>query len=463
MKYSTSFVLFSLILALTNCSKDGFSDLSKEKLKDFDSSLSSKHVTLNDVFSFVSHNYRKDQTRSNNDLSIVPIVSTNNDTLLYVVNYSQGWDILSSDKRVPAIVAHSDSGRFILDYDNESLTSWLSMVAEDLSYIIHSPDSCLSFSAEEIRSNMSRWGGGGLFPPSDTIADEPTGHYEAYDYQMIQEMYDHIDHLTQTRWSQGTPFNYYCPLNSLGDHKKVGCVAVAGAQMLYYLHYEIGFPDTLLRDSTYVSGRNIFDSSLPNASSDVWDDVSRSYNEDYYHLVATIMAHVGNLIGMHYENGYSWAWPSNLKDDLFDVLGINCYYEDYDYVKVRQSLLNNMPVIVAASSNLVLGIPQPIDWHCFIIDGYSRVIYGTRTYYRWIDEFGHYDPSSHPDYYVDTFEQSPSVNMIKMNWGWKSQWYSPPVNDGWYSLTGSWIVENDGDINYNTYRKMIYGFSVNNN
>ena len=46
------------------------------------------------------------------------------------------------------------------------------------------------------------------------------------------------------------------------------------------------------------------------------------------------------------------------------------------------------------------------------------------------------------------------------NGGWASQWGSDPINDGWYTLTGSWTVTNGGTYDYNHYRYMIYGFSV---
>ena len=55
---------------------------------------------------------------------------------------------------------------------------------------------------------------------------------------------------------------------------------------------------------------------------------------------------------------------------------------------------------------------------------------------------------------------SPEITAIKINWGWWNQWTNPPVNDGWYTLTGSWTVHNGGTYDYNHYRKMIHGFSI---
>lgn len=46
-----------------------------------------------------------------------------------------------------------------------------------------------------------------------------------------------------------------------------------------------------------------------------------------------------------------------------------------------------------------------------------------------------------------------------INWGWWTQWENHE-NDGWYTLTGSWHVNNNGGANYNYYRTMIYGFSL---
>ncbi len=43
---------------------------------------------------------------------ISPIFSEKGDTLLYIINYNEGWDVISADKRSPMVLATSESGSF---------------------------------------------------------------------------------------------------------------------------------------------------------------------------------------------------------------------------------------------------------------------------------------------------------------------------------------------------------------
>lgn len=101
------------------------------------------------------------------------------------------------------------------------------------------------------------------------------------------------------------------------------------------------------------------------------------------------------------------------------------------------------------------------DIHCFVIDGYklTRTKYTHYHYYVYDSRPPGVPLPEPPDYTTYTYS-SPTLSNIKINWGWASQWGSDPINDGWYTLTGSWTVTNGGTYDYNHYRYMIYGFSV---
>lgn len=50
---------------------------------------------------------------------------------------------------------------------------------------------------------------------------------------------------------------------------------------------------------------------------------------------------------------------------------------------------------------------------------------------------------------------------IKINWGWESQWCYPFYNEGWYSLTADWVIDDGGaGFNYNYNVKMICDMDV---
>ena len=64
--------------------------------------------------------------------------------------------------------------------------------------------------------------------------------------------------------------------------------------------------------------------------------------------------------------------------------------------------------------------------------------------------------------YISYSYSTPQITAIKINWGWSTQWNEyTPFNDGWYTLTGGWTVDDGNDIyDYNHNRTIIYGFEA---
>ena len=125
---------------------------------------------------------------------------------------------------------------------------------------------------------------------------------------------------------------------------------------------------------------------------------------------------------------------------------------------MKANLENDLPVIVTATNLL---IPADFDIHCFVIDGYKKTYTKYTHYHYWYVEDGGIDlnPGEHMPYYTYTYT-TPEITAIKINWGWKSQWGSSHVNDGWYSLTANWYVQNGSYYSYNYNVSMSYGFSI---
>lgn len=158
--FQTRYVLvFSFLSSIiTACSTLGSEDLRLDKrtAEQFLSVLS-RRVSLAEAKDMASmkapHITKNDIERIN----VEPIIDGDGDTLMYFVNYQEGWSILSADKRTPYLIASSDYGNISLSTDNPGLLSWLDMVALDMKKIIHSPDSSLNFTPERINANIEQW------------------------------------------------------------------------------------------------------------------------------------------------------------------------------------------------------------------------------------------------------------------------------------------------------------------
>lgn len=428
------------------------------------------HVTLNDIERILERDHRRTKSSSDSHAEIIPYIGDELDTLMYIVNFdnNKGWKVFSSDKRTPAIIAEGDQGHFSLEEGNPAIKLWMSFTSENIKRVVKSSNSSLSFSPDEIRSNQSFWAGSAapmsnIDPPIITL---PTGHWEE-EITMSQEYYDSIEHLVP-KWHQYQPYNECCPYraNHPSERTVAGCVAVAGAQVLYYLHNRLGVPTHMFSEGSCIGVTGNYTQHFSNLSTEVWEEMTDSclVGSHSTRPEAIMIGYVGKLVGMHYVDNifdfYSWAIPENLKDDLFEPLGIHCTHADYNEDSVKTSLGNQMPIIVSASN---LSVPIDFDIHCFVIDGYRQK--------RWkISHFHHYvldEPTTIPypieDPYTTYTYSAPFISDIKINWGWSSQWGANRVNDGWYSLTAGWTVENGGTYDYNHNIKIIHDFTIINN
>lgn len=436
------------------------------QLRETGTVLSDNSVSMEDVMSMIAKDFP--QTKGTH-IQVEPFIGESSDTLMYIVNNkpSGGWKIYSTDKRTPAVLAEGDSGYFSIEEGSPAVAMWISRVGEDISRVKKAKDEELIFSKEEIGAYKSQWASNTQrVTEKDPSRVVPRGHWE----ELITSstiVYDVVDHMVG-KWDQGDPYNTCCPYyTSIPDTRALaGCVAIAGSQMLHYLHYKIGRPVYMFSEGyCYGDIDNYYYYSFSNPSSTVWSDMSTSYTSSSNTTIpeAIMIGYVGRTVNMHYCDNiifgkFSWAVPVNLKTDLFEPMGISCSHGDYDENIVRSSLLNEMPVIVSAS-NLVVPVDGSI--HCFVIDGYRRTQIETIHHFHYVFDEPHTKPVLMPEDY-DTYEySSPTLTSIKINWGWKSQWrQNDPVNDGWYSLTAGWTVTNGGTYDYNHYVKMIYGFAL---
>ena len=474
-------ILISIISFVSCTNEEEF--ISVNKKINFHAINENSHVSFQDIQTLVSAMHKK-ETRGESVENYVFVTDNNNgDTLFYVVNHPNGgWTMYASDKRVNPIVGENSTGHFNLTEARNMMGEWLEAMKEDMAVVRRSEDSELNISTDEINGNMGFWTA--VCSPIDYLVSQrgeslaPKGmslgwHYELFEVVTSTEVYDSVPHLTSTYWKQGYPYNLYCPNKSEPDYYDprvpAGCVAIAAAQMLYYLHGKTGLPaqipDSAVCDGTstgmyqWITGRDIWTKMSGNNANYLYD--AYDFNGNLVNagvLAAPLVANVGKLVNMAYSDTVSTAYTSNLVS-VFSNYGIQCQYSDFTWGQVRQSLVNQVPVIArAANSNN--------EGHVFLIDGYKR----TRTKYEFC-YFKVYDPiiegadpitpiilpgipiTEQADYIRVEYSE-PIISYINMNWGWG---YSYLSNNTWLVPTGNWIATNGDNFLYN--RKVIYGFT----
>ena len=393
--------------------------------------------------------------------------------LMYIVNYDKGWEILSADKRAQPVLAFSDGGEFSFETANPGERIWLEGLACDV-LNLRTADKALQSRAAENNPNVGFWRGlevrkkmmeeelemmtrfeipdsidWPLIPgPKPGLPDTPDypehGHWELTRTTTESIPVDTVNHIIQTRWHQKYPWNYYCPLEN-GQRTIAGCVAIAAAQMLYYLHNEIGFPQSALLDSSFYEEYPDYNNST------IWSVMG---HEVEYPLsveefsAARLIRDVGAKAEVEYGISNSGgAYTSEMPVKVFQPYGISCAFADYAVSTVKSSLRQGMPVYMTAYSEPLSG------GHAFIIDGYIRYKTVTTYEYSWFydEEFAANNPIDKvlPRY---EYRDGPAdIQYICMNWGWSNDidnytWYG--MGSDWSTITGT----------YRYLKEMLTGF-----
>ena len=423
-------VLLSFILVLSYSCANKLEEPEDSLQAEFMSAAKTT-VSYSDAYRFTLGMLEKEtKSVSNNTFSIEPVCDNQNDTLMYLVNMAEGWKILSADKRTPAIIGWSEGGHVSLDSDNAPFNAWLSTVKADMRKVRNASDEELSFTADEINRNISRW---------DETPNPTRGkvlEIDVIDTLYYSEPVDWVEHMVKAHWDQGTPYNEFCPINPGGGHYSVGCAGVAGGGMLHYLYEKNGYPTVF---------HNVpMDSIGVNYS---------YYLTDSTRVTARYLKAVNDDMSMMYLSGGSAAFPSNVVS-FFNSAGYSCSYSSFDVPTVKSSLLAGNPVMVLAFQDL-MGIPEIPDifaGHYFLIDGYQTRHDVIAHHIYSIGANGGIIPYSEHTIYV--YISDPYLAYVKMNWGWWDQWVSG-ANDGWFALTSSWVTTNG---TYDVSRNMFYNF-----
>lgn len=299
----------------------------------------------------------KDSELSSSVKSKMP-VSIVDSPAFYAFNSSdgKGFVLVSGDDDFPEVIAYSDSGMF----DTEA-----SMSPALISFL-----ECYSEYVNDVRSGN---------------ADAPSLTSNALsDYGVVtaDESSAVVGPLCTAQWSQGYPYNYYCPVIS-GDTCAVGCLATAMAQILYYWQFPERATGTAYYNTQTRAG--IINEDL---SSDThvydWDNMHDTSSQNRLpasrNAVSRLSYDCGIAVEMQYDTDVSGAYMYKAYEALYtnfyyDASTIENLYADYYatneewYEVIRNELDNGRPVLMGASSST--GSGRDSSGHAFVIDGYD--------------------------------------------------------------------------------------------
>ena len=434
------------------------------------------NVTKEDIAAYIK--YAK-LAEGSNYRSMNIIYSIENEPLFYAINYDEGWELISSDKRTQAVIAKCESGSFYLNSINENMMSNLNCLSEEL--LVLKNTHMVKDENEEIRDiidkNLFFWkainADQSVFNDSivQTKSDEDpatSGHWELVDVHTDYLYLDETSKLTTTHWGQtenieypnslnGQYCNAYCPLKSdnSGLRAPAGCEAVAGAQMVFYFHNFFGVPLTSPSYAICTGTTSYYQQIIGSPSQNVWPYMQTNSTYNGVYTAAALIAEVGKSIGIMYGNDQSGASLSNLRDGFIDM-GFACSMDEYDEDTVINSLRDSIPVVCRADGTrtVIAGYPFFNNGHCFIIDGYKGS-QSMKTYtYAWV--YDNPDPTADQPAELETIEihyGTPNITHFYMNWGFADS----EDDSAQMSLSLGWNMR---EWNFIYNRGIIYGFET---
>lgn len=423
-------ILFSCLMLLVACT-----EIDDRSSQENAPAKPSYNISLSDISKIDFSRMVTPQTKASGTLNkvITPIVQET-DTLLYVINYGQkeGWVLAPGDKRLPRILALSETGSFDLESASENigLMTWLEKQKSYIKYLKAHPDYVPD------QTVLLQWDPS-LLQTKGGGEDDHEGEWLQLIYTMIgpQTRY-YVDHLMDTQWGQGNPWNTCVPFDGNGHRCQTGTGVTALAQLSYYRRK----PQTAYAYGTCSNNYNqTSDLQLFNASSSVWNTMaldSLSGTTAGYQAVAALMAGIGASTSI-YLPGKTVMSATDGSNYLTSV-GISMQLNTFDNDDVLSNILNDDPVLLVMTDN-------NNDTQYAVIDGIQVLAENTTYYYQWmpIGTFPPVEPEypdlDHPELYVISVNWGDNVAYFhRINWGfdglYDNAWYwhgnSYPYWDG---------------------------------
>lgn len=412
----------------------------------FDSAISNANFIYSNTENMTKKTRRisKVDLLTSADLNAVAATRSNgneevkNTPLAYIVNYAdnQGYAILAADEQLPPVIAIGDSGtfsteKFLQFVGGEEYTRTGSDItpAQEIQYAM--VNNSLTLPVLPVYPNPAT----------------PTGH----DTVLILKCMP----LVPTKWGQGSPYNYYSPLDDNGNKCVAGCVPIAGAQVLTSLCYHHNFKPSVTIDSEYPVDWFMLNKTIYR------DTLRYDYNEitPGSMNIASLVRAVGKYLNADYSATATSASTYNLTN-LYSMLGLSSIeYGGTDSISTNDLfdmiVARNYPVNARASrikdDNETVG-------HSFILDGWLRLEYnrmGMSQYPGSGDglSFGVMDNIQH------------QFDLVHVNFGWNGTcdgYYLPGAFDASSDDYHDYAEENDNavvrpyvydiDVKYITYR-----------
>ena len=391
-----------LATILTGCSNDDVLSVT-EKLTDGDLCETAVSQNVKAITNYISKHHAS-ISRSAEEL-IYPYI-VDGDTVMYIANYGDGWEVFSNDLRTPMVLMKCDEGDFYPTALNtespfEDLFQNTAEYLNSLKKADFAPTDTIN----------SEWLAYGIEPlsSSNETDDEYYWKYVASSPEEITTTeYMPSGKRLVTKWRQGEYFSLCTPFIS-GAHAPLGCTAVAVGQYLYYTHYKDNRPEKTVTEAKYNQTKNSYEFS--GSSSTVWDSFAtyHIYDSTYMTPTAIFLGWVAQKLNTQFSASGSSSTLNQASSFLNSQTKLNTSVTTYSPSSVVEILEKDYPVYTVAST-------ANDEGHAFLIDYYKAVHSKSYNYYIYVKRVHGSNPDDEDELDGD-FMENPNVENIKEAFG----------------------------------------------
>lgn len=455
--YKRCFILTGLALLLGACQSD-FPDVGDNVDKPENSHVCSRNLAA--IKNYLN-NVRPTATRAG-AISIMPYV-VNGDTVMYVANYEEGWEVFSNDNRLPMVLMKSETGSFnpyFLDRSNP--------------FDCYFEDAAKSLQSIGIDNTENPEGMWQVY--SSTPTPTPTDPGTGSQYTMVGMACETVKYeytpkggRLSTKWKKEYPFNQYIPFFTDGSnkHSLVGCGGVAVGQFVYFYQRYFNPSLTTVTDAVYDSSTNTY--SFSGSSNSVWSlfddgsDKEMVKDSDRMKPTALFLGYIAKCIDTTFalndnEEEGSGSSPSTCISYINMYCGTSFFDYSFDYDKLIKTLSAGLPVFTYSYGNRIQNGIVKQTGHGYLIDFAQTEYQDIYEVYVYTSsdptkpDINPSNPVDNPygpslDYYrmrygsINYNKIMSNVNKwIKMNWGWGGESDEILINSqlsNWITYKGS--------------------------
>ncbi len=272
------------------------------------------------------------------------------DDAYYVVNFDEGWVLVSSNDVTVPVLGYNFTGKFpATDTQIASFKSWMQSYVDQVDYVREN----------DIKADAdvtTKW--------NTYLTKNPAT-------LNIERSRDVIEPMLTSRWNQDSPYNAMCPEDAAGPggHVYVGCVATAMVEIMHYWRFPLQGDGS---HSYYCPPYGTLSADF-GASDYNWNGMTDIINNKFIWEIAEIGFHAGVSVDMGYAPDGSGAYSQDVPYALrtyFDFQNGASYLQKGNFSQsvwedMMQADLDNFKPIYYSGRDVNNG------GHAFVCDGYQ--------------------------------------------------------------------------------------------